>query len=174
MQTYDIEYSVDQKREGKLKVRMYCLLGLYLLTLGVGIFVVFKTVFIALGAIIPLVLYTLYLCTWRFVNVEQKYAVESGDIIVYRKFGNSKSKRVLCIKIKSAKIIAPISDCEAELSKIGSARVYNALPSLKCDNAYAIIYEENGVEKALLIQVIERTLKSLRYYNEKTLISSIK
>ena len=67
METHEIELSVEQKREGKLRVRMWCLLALYALTLLGGLIVVFKTVMIALGAIIPLVLYTLVFCTWRFV-----------------------------------------------------------------------------------------------------------
>lgn len=173
MQAYDIEFSVDQKREGNLKIRMWLLLALYAATLIGGLIVVFKTVMIALGAIIPLVLYTLILCTWRFVSVEQKYAVDAGSLLIFRKFGSSKPKKVLAVKLKDATKIAPVSMCWAELSNIKAKNVYNAMPSLECKNAYAVIYAEDGVQKAVLLQVIARIQKALRYYNENTVLTEL-
>ncbi len=169
MQTNEMEFSVNQKREGKLRLRMWLLFLLYAALVIGGIIVVFKTVMIALGAIIPLALYTLVLCTWRFVDVEQKYVIEAGNITVYSKFGNSKAKKMLSVKLKSASLIAPLQLSEDALSKIKKSNVYNALPHRGCDGAYVIIYTLDGVEKALLIQVIDATLKGLRYYNERTL-----
>lgn len=164
MEQEEIEYGVDQKREGKLRRRTLLLIALYLGFLILGLVVVFTTAFIALGALIPLFLYTLYLATWRFVEVEQKYVIQSGSLIMYRKFGNSKPKRILEIRIKSAKIIAEAPACREELAKIKRKNIYNALPSRSANDAYAIIYEENGVDKAVLIQVIDRTLRAIKYY----------
>ena len=170
---HDIEYSVDQKREGKIAIRMWIILAFYLATLVGGLIVVFKTVMISIGAIIPLVIYTEVLCTWRFVSIEQKYVIESGFIKVFRKFGNSKPKETVSIRLKDAVSIKPLGDSKEELSSIPASKIYNALPSLKCNNAYAVIYQENGIKKALLIQVIQSTLKGLKYYSDKTVVINI-
>jgi hypothetical protein len=173
METFDIEHSVEQKREGKLRIRMWLLLAFYLLTLAIGVYVVFKTVFIAIGAIIPLVIYTEVLCTWRFVCVEQKTAVESGELLVFRKFGNSKPKNTLRIRIKDAVKIAPVSLCKDEISKISQSRIYDARPSCNAKNIYAVIYLKDGKECALLLQVTEKTLKAIRYYNDATVMANL-
>ena len=164
MQNTEIEHSVDQKREGKLKIRAILLILLYVGVAVGELVIVFNTVMIALGAIIPLTVYTLVLCTWRFVDIEQKYTIESGYLTLYRKFGNSKAKAILKIKIKDAILIAPLTKCKAELDGV---KTYNALSSLKSENAFAVIYEEDGKRCALLIDVIDRTLRSLKYYSDR-------
>ena len=174
MQTYEIEHTVDQKREGKLAVRMWLLLALYLAVLVVGIIVVFKTVFIAIGAIIPLVIYTLVLCTWRFVDVEQKCVIEAGELVIFRKFGNSKPKATVRIRLKNAEKIAPYESLKDDILKIPKSKIYDARPSSTADNIYAVIYEENGKKRVLLLQVIDLTLRKIRYYNDNTGMMNLK
>ena len=102
--------------------------------------------------------------------MEQKYKFNGGLITVTRKFGNSKAKTMLSFRLKEAEKIAPISSLGEELSRIDKKNVYSALPSEKCDGAYGIIYSQDGVRRALLIQVTDQTLKGLKYYNDKTVV----
>ena len=170
MEINDLEYGVDQKREGRLKVRMICLLTLYI-GFAVGAFIViFSIPLLPLGAIVPVLVYILVLCTWRFVQVEQKYKFNGGLITVTRKFGNSRAKEIISFRLKEAEKIAPVASLDDDLSKIESKNIYSALPSEKCDGAYGIIYSKDGVKKALLIQVTDQTLKGLKYYNDKTVV----
>ena len=170
MEINDLEYGVDQKREGKLKVRTICLLAFYI-GFAIGAFVViFSIPLLPLGAIVPVLVYILVLCTWRFVQVEQKYRITGGVITITRKFGNSRAKTMMSFRLKEAEKIAPVSLLDEELKQIENKNIYSALPSERCDGAYGIVYSVDGVKKALLIQVTEQTLKGLRYYNDKTVV----
>ena len=166
------EYGVDKKREGKLKLLANLLIALYIFFV-VGTFgVLYWIRLIPVGALIPLFLWMLIFFTWRYVQIDDIYYIESGALTLVRKYGNRKKKTLTEFRIKEAELIAPLADSAGAVRDFAAEREIDARPSTDAVDVYVILYrEKDGKRTALYIQATAAALKSLRYYNEKTVVT---
>ena len=166
------EYGVDKKREGKLKLLANLLIALYIFFV-VGTFgVLYWIRLIPVGALIPLFLWILIFFTWRYVQIDDIYYIESGALTLVRKYGNRKKKTLTELRIKEAELIAPLADSAGAVRDFAAEREIDARPSTDAVDVYVILYrDKDGKRTALYIQATAAALKSLRYYNEKTVVT---
>ena len=166
------EYGVDKKREGRLKLLANLLILLYIV-FAVGMFgILYWIRLIPVGALIPLFLWMLIFFTWRYVQVDDAYYIESGTLTLVRKYGNRSKKTLTEFRIKDAEIIAPLADSAGAVRDFAAEREIDARPSADAADTYVVLYrDKSGKRTALYIQVTAAALKSLRYYNEKTVVT---
>lgn len=166
------EYGVDKKREGSLKLLANLLILLYIV-FAVGMFgILYWIRLIPVGALIPLFLWMLIFFTWRYVQVDDAYYIESGTLTLVRKYGNRSKKTLTEFRIKDAELIAPLADSAGAVRDFAAEREIDARPSMDAADVYVILYrDKSGKRTALYIQVTAAALKSLRYYNEKTVVT---
>ena len=165
------EYGVDKKREGKLKMLSLMLVLLYIVFV-VGTFgVLYWIRLIPVGALIPLFLWMLVFFTWRYVQIDDIYYIESGSFTLVRKFGNRSKRTLTEFRIRDAELIAPLADSAGAVRDFDAEREIDARPSNDANDIYVILYRDKDDKRtALYIQVTSAALKSLRYYNEKTVV----
>ena len=165
------EYGVDKKREGKLKLFANLLILLYIVFV-VGTFgILYWIRLIPVGALIPVFLWMLIFFTWRYVQIDDIYYIESGSLTLVRKYGNRTKRTLTELRIKDAELIAPLADSAGYVRDFSAEREIDARPSADAADVYVILYKDkDGKRTALYIQATAAALKSLRYYNEKAVV----
>ena len=171
MELNDYEYTVEQKNEGKWKIRKALMLTLYVLYTIVYFLIIYITRVIPLGALIPVTLWILIFFTWRYVKPEYKYHIESSFLTFTVVYGGRTKKEILKTKICDADYILPLAEAEGVIRDFEPQLKYNALPFVGCDDAYAMLYTDNSGKRCLFtFKATAQALKSLRFYNNKTKI----
>ena len=167
------EYSVTKKREGKLKLLTYLLIAAYVAFAGGAFGILYAIRLIPVVAVIPVFLLILVLLTWRYVQVDNKYVMESGKFTFMHIYGLKTTKTVVEFRIKEATVVAPLEKSADDIAAFSPVKTFDALPFEGCHDAYVILFEnESGERCALKIQATAQALKILRYYNEKTVITA--
>ena len=94
------EYVIKPKRDKKNVLGRIMLVIVYILfVIGWLFFGILTRIFFPLLALIPLSLWFLVFATWRYVNVEYEYAIESGIITFTKIYGGKSRKRILIFDI---------------------------------------------------------------------------
>lgn len=169
MGLFDYELRTTQKSEGGWLWFKVGMISLYVIYTLAYLAVVFKTAFVAIGAILPLTLWILVLLTWRYVNPDYLYTIESGMIKFTVIYGNRTKKQRVSAKISECIEIAPVEMCKELIKSVKPERVYNALPSKKCDTPYALLFKDSsGKLSVLYITTTHEAIKSLKFYNKNT------
>jgi len=172
MEVNNFEYGAMKKSEGDIKKRKTLFILLYAVFTGAAFGVVIWSKLLPVGAIVPLLLYILALATWRYTQVDYKYIIETGNLTLTRKYGNSKAQALTELRLKNAELIAPMRESEDKIRDFEPELVYDALPSVSCVDAYVILYRnKDGKRCAMYIEVSAASLKALRYYNENCVMS---
>ena len=173
MELTTYEYGVDKKREGKLRILTVALIFLYVAFVGGTFGVLYWIRLIPLCAVLPLLLWILVFFTWRYVQVDDVYYIESGNFTLIRKFGNRSKRTLTEFRIKDAELIAPLSDYEGTVNEYNATVTIDARPSVSAADIYVVLYKnKDGKRCKLLFQATAQAIKSLRYYNEKTVVSA--
>ena len=165
MEVNSYDYTVDKKKEGSYRLKRTLMIGAYALYCLVFLVAIIWTRIIPLGALIPLTLYIIYLCTWRFVSIEYKYTVESGLLMLYTVYGSKNKKKMAQIRIKDAKLIVPIHGYETEIAEFAPKNMYDGRSSKDSTDGYAILYYEGDTPAVIYIDAPEQSVKVLHYYN---------
>lgn len=169
------EYGIDKKFDGPLKKKADLLKIGYVLFTILLCGILFAIKFFWGIAIVPLVLYIVIICTWRFVQIDYRYSIETGKFTLRRKYGKNKGRPqvVAEFRVKSAALIKPLADSAAEIANFAPTVVIDATPSADDPDLYCILYtDDNGQKCQINIQVTQQGLKLLRYYNENTVMSN--
>ena len=165
MDINNFEYAAMQKNVGKLKNRKILLITSYVLFTLVYFTMIFISKRLPLGAIYPFLLYILFLLTYRYVQIDNKYTITSGTLIFTRKYGNSKPVTLTEFKLKSAELVAPIDQSADEISSFAPKKIFNALPSPDTENGYVALYRDSdGAPCAFYFEVTEEACRVLKYY----------
>ena len=113
-------------------------------------------------------MYILVLATWRYVQVDYKYIVDTGKLTLTRKYGNSKAVELTSLRIKDAELIAPTKDAResGKIAEFAPEITYDAVPSISTPDSFVILYKNaDGKKCAMYIEVSQASLKALHYYN---------
>ena len=165
MEVNSYDFTVDKKSEGSYRLKRTLMILAYVLYVVAFLVFLFYTGWFPLGAIIPLTLYIIYLCTWRFVNIEYKYTVETGLFTLYTVYGSRNKKKMCELRLKEAKRILPVTEYADEIKAFGAKKVYDGRSSKDTSDDYAILYHENGTPAVIYIDAPEQSVKVLYYYN---------
>ncbi len=163
-----VEYSVECKKDGKLKLRKLWLILAYVgfVALYLLLFVVLTKI-VPLVAILPLLLWILIFFTWRYTQVEYEYAIIQGAFNFSVIYGNRTRRDLLEVKIKDMTTIAPYEgEMIARTEAPDIKHTYNFTSSKDSPDAYAALWTtEEGEKCALLFEATNKTLKICKFYN---------
>ena len=162
------EYTVAEKKTPQLLFKKITLIALYVLWVAALLFVGFGfELIVPFLALVPLSLWMLVFFTWRLVQVEYEYSFFAGTLTVSRVLGG-RSRRVLAeVTLKSLSEVLPYEDDYVpKIEAFGAERTVFAASDESADGIYALLWndEERG-RMALFLELNEKAVKILRYYN---------
>lgn len=169
------EFSVTKKADSKIILTRILFLALYLLFA-----VAYCTVFLVLTkmapvvAILPLLLFVLWLLTWKFTKIEYLYIVCQGHIHIYRINGYNKAKEMFSAKISENDGIYPVSDEEYASFAKSCAKALDFSAGQNTEDRYFARFSLNGVMTAVYFTAATKLLSTLRYYGgEKVVVTYV-
>ena len=166
------EIVIKPKKDAKNKL-MRAFLILFYVAFVVGCLILgFVTAFIPLLALVPLVLWMIIFFTWRFVNVEYEYAMESGVITFTKIYNNRTRKTALAFDIRSAEHIVSATDTDLQkrIVDYDPRREYFFAASKNDVNACtALFQDEDGNKCAVTFVADDRIKRHLKMYNASAL-----
>ena len=166
------EIVIKPKRDAKNKLHRAFLILFYVAFVVGCLILGFVTAFIPLLALVPLVLWIIIFFTWRYVNLEYEYAVESGIITFTKIYNNRTRKTVLSFDIRSAEYIASAADSDTQkrVADYDPRYEYCFASSKNSADAYTALYQdEDGHKCAISFAADERIKKFLKMYNSAAL-----
>ena len=164
------DFAVAKKADGKIKLQRMLLLLAY------AVFsIVYCAVFLvvvqmpALIAILPLLIFIFYLCTWRFTKLEYIYIVYQGMIHIYQNNGYNKAKEVFAAHVSENLGIVPASDDYAETIK-GCESTLDFSAGRGTPDRYVAVFAIDGKRIAAYFTAATKLLTALRYYGGENVI----
>ena len=163
------EYAKPVENKGKYKRKRLMFLGIYFAFAAAYLFVFLGLVLMpALIAILPLFIYVLVLCTWRFCSFEWLIRVNVGKVTICRVY-NKKEK--IKHEFSAKAIINALPDTAENFSALAEgAKVIDFRTSPDETEAYLILYNE-GVGKVLVrVSVCRAVIVALRRYSDSVVV----
>ncbi len=112
--------------------------------------------------LIPLLLLTVSLLTWKYTSEEYEYSFVAGSFTFSKIYGSSRRKTVFEAELKSLISVVPYSErAEADTK---ADKLINATVPAECPRPCICVFEENERKHAVIIDCDDMTLKILRYY----------
>lgn len=162
------EYTVAEKKNGKLVFKRITLIALYILWGAVFLFAGFALrIIVPFLALIPLSLWVLVFLTWRLTQVEYEYSFFGGALTVSRVLGG-RTRRELCqITIRTLTAALPYENAFIpKIEAYNPQKTIFAASSEDAQNVYCLIWTDgDGCCCSLFFEPTEKALKILRYYN---------
>ena len=161
------EYAVEKKVEGSLRARRLLMILLYALIAGVY-FGVCVTTFVALIAVLPMLMLILIYFTWSYVSYDVSWRFSAGKMTFCRVYG-SRSRRIekqtLTVETKNALYVGT-PDSERGKAALSSARrIYDFASSASDSDAAILVFKQaNGAVSAVRFNCIRRLAKLLRVF----------
>ena len=167
-----VNYGVKKKPEGKygLKRTLFILMYILIPAAIAGVFIAIKI--LPILATLPVFLWMLIFFTWRYVSVEYEYIILDGEFRMLKVYG-SKSMRVLVsTRVSGMTAIAPYDHAhKAAADAVPAANRIEAVSSMSASDIYYAVFKEDNEDYVVFFEATEKTLKVLRYYNDKTVIT---
>ena len=161
------EYVVIPKKDAKNRLKRGLLLLLYVIfIIGWLFFGLLSKIFVPL--LIPLTTWMLVFFTWRYVNVEYEYLVESGIITFSKIFGSRSRRRVLQFDLRDAERILPLCEqgTQRALDDFEPSKEYSFESTAEDpDSLVALCVDEDGNRIAISFTAASRLHKLIRLYN---------
>lgn len=162
------EYTVAEEKTPLLKAKRAVLIICYILWCG-GLLILGSTLklILPLLAFIPLSTWMLVFFTWRYTQVEYEYSFFSGQLTVSRILGGKRRRVLAEVRIKDLSSVLPY-----ENEYVAQADAYQADISVfaasgqDAPDLYILLWQgEDKKRRLLCMNVNEKALKLLRYYN---------
>ena len=171
------EYVIKPRKDAKNRTKRLLFILLYIVfIIGWLFFGLLTKIFIPLLALIPLTTWMLIFFTWRFVNVEYEYSVESGIITFSKIYGGRSRRRILEFDVRDAERILPIAESATERALIDfdPSREYSFISSKEDpDSLVALCIDENGNHIAISFAADDRMNRIIKLYNSAALPKKI-
>ena len=159
------EYVYEKQSKGKVRLQRALMICLYVIFVLAYFLFCYISRIIPLFAMAPIFLYILYLFTWRLVKYDCYWEFRSGELTAGTvRVGKSK-KRVPTVKIrvKEALAIGPMISPD----DIGNVKkIYDLSESPTSDKRIYIIFDNDGVRAALLIEGTAKLGKLLAAFSK--------
>lgn len=168
------EHTVEEKAEGsRMMTKLLGRLGL--LAIVFGYVIVTFIIKMPMLAIIAMVMLPVILAFWKRFNCELKYSIESATMSFFRIYhGSKKPKKMLEVMVKDFHEVAPrTAESDAKIKADGYTKVYMFAPHSTSTDQYYATFEQNGQKCVVYFQAVEKSLKLLKYYNSKTIVTVV-
>lgn len=163
------EYTVAEAKSRKLTMKKLGMIAAYILWGGiifVSGFVLKLTVYLI--ALIPMTVYILVLCTWRYTQLEYEYSFFTGELKVFKIYGNRTRKKLAAVQIRDLAAAMPYTDENAAKADAYQAEtVIFAASSQDAPDLYILLWQDKETEKRTMLcfEANEKAIKILKYYN---------
>ncbi len=167
-----VNFGVKKKSEGSYKLKRTLLLMAYILV-PVAIATVFISIkILPILATLPVFTWMFIFFTWRYASIEYEYIILDGEFRMLEVYG-AKSMRVLCsTRVSGMTAIAPYNHAnKAAADAVPAANRIEAVSSMSASDIYYAVFKDGGEDFVVFFEATEKTLKALRYYNDKTVIT---
>ena len=166
--TSTYEYTVEQKPEGKFKLRKIAFMSLYIIYPVVFMAILFLIQLFQLFALVAVTEWMIVYFTWKYVKPEYEYSVTSGRVTFSVIHGKRSRREMVTFAIKDCLQIAPSTEREwvERLELYDPEIVYSAVSSASSpDRYYAAFENEDGKRCVFHFEATEKMLKLCRNYN---------
>ncbi len=163
------EFAKPVENKGKYKTKAWLFIALYAAFCGLYLYVFLGLTKMApLIAILPLFLYVLVLCTWRYCRFEWLIRVNIGKVTIYRVY-NKKEKEKHSFSAKS--IISAMPDTAENFANLSAgAKVLDFRTAPDEAEAYLILYNEGNGKMLVRVSVCRTVIVALRRYSENVVV----
>lgn len=163
------EFAKPVENKGKYKKKRMMFLGLYVAFAAAYLYVALvATKAAAIIAILPLLIYILYLATWRYCNFEWLIRINVGKITIYHLY-NKREKEKHSFMAKSILSALPDTEVNFEKLKEGATVIdFRTAPDEK--EAYLFLYEEGGKKTLIRVSVCRAVVVAARRYSENVVV----
>ena len=170
------EYAVEKKVEGQLRLKRLAMILFYIAIAG-SYFAVCVTTFVALIAVLPMLMLILIYFTWSYVSYDVSWRFTAGKMTFYRVYGSRSrriEKEVLTVETKDS-IFVGDPESEWGRSELSSARRVSDFASSASDRDVAVIVfaDEMGRVTAVRFNCIRRLAKLLRIFAPVVKLESV-
>lgn len=160
------EYSYEQKSEGKIRLKRTLMVSLYVfVALGYFLFC-YVTRIIPLFAIAPMLIYILYLCTWRLVKYDCYWEFNSGTLYI----GKIRIKRKTRVRVPDVSVVIKEAiDVGAfvRIEDVGAVgKIYDYSESQRSDKRIYVVFEIDNVRCAAIIEGTAKLAKLLASFSK--------
>jgi len=167
------EYVVVPRKDGKNRLKRLLFIILYVLFVACWlVFGLLTRLGVPLLALIPITTWILVFATWRYVNVEYEYVIESGIITFSKIYGGRSRKQILELDVRDAERILPLGEkgTRRSLDDFDPAREYFFASCDTDPEAYvALCIDEDGTRIAVTFSADDRLYRMIRYRNPSAL-----
>lgn len=163
-----VNYMVTKKVEGKYKLNRILMVCAY-----VVIAIIYAMVFTviirvpALLTFLPIIIWMMTYFTWLYVNIEYEYTIVGGVLRAMEVYGMRMYRELFSVRLSQLTLIAPYNGENRD--KADAAEIvhrYYCVSSMSSPDVWFGLYENEAGEKcAVFFEVVEKTLKCLKYYN---------
>lgn len=162
------EFLVEREKDANIrKTKLFIFLGsvAYSALMFWIMFVLTKLPVLFIPYILILVIGIWYFS--RYTKIEYEYVIASASFSVDKILARSKRKKILDIKIKDFKKIAPYE----EFDKYSNGKIEEVFcgSSKKSPDLYFAEYFENGTRKAVVFDATKKALNILKFYNSSVI-----
>ena len=163
------EFAKPVENKGIYKKKRWMFIGLYVAFAGLWLYIALGLTKAApIIAILPLLIYILFLATWRYCNFEWLIRVNVGKISIYHVY-NKREKEKHSFMAKS--IIEALPDTEEnfkDLSQGAKVLDFRTAPDEK--EAYLFLYSEGEGRTLVRASVCRSVVVAARRYNDKVVV----
>ena len=169
-----VEYCVVKKYEGVYKHARNLMIIAYVMFPIVGIVVIAATPLAAFViwfiALFPMMLSIIIPLTYRYVQIEYEYSINSGLITFSEIYGRRSRKQKFEIRLGDAIAIAPYRD-EYKAAADEADNKYIACSTMSNPELYYILFEdEDGHRNTIFFDPINKALKLMKFHNRATVV----
>lgn len=167
------EYAVIKKYEGTYQLARVLLIIGYVLFPIVGIIIIAATLsalIVWFIALFPLMLSIIVPLTYRYVQIEYEYSIDSGVMTFSEIYGRRSRKKKYEVRIGDALAIAPYRD-EYRAAADEADVKYAACSTMSNPELYYILFmDEDGKKTAIFFDPTNKALKLMHFHNRETVV----
>ncbi len=168
------EYTVERKAEGENLKKRLLFVALYVVVAAVVVILIGVTQGIGavwLTVIVPMFIALVWF-TQRLVREDRKYEILNAKLRISALNASGKGKVVSDNLVSSYAVIAPMNE---EYKNIWSAAdvTEDWRGSSKSPDSYFALLEKDGKNTAVLFEVTNKMLKSMKFYNKATVVTDV-
>ena len=170
------ERILKRKNEGEQLLSKILMIFIYLVIISVFFVVAVRYgLSPALIVLLPLVLLSAVLLTWKYTSVEFEYSFVAGTFTFSKIYGKRRRRTVLEADIKKMISVSAYNEQkQASLGKEGAGTIINGIPNKLSQNPCVCVFEADKNEKIyFLFECDELSARIFKFFNSAATDRSI-
>ena len=162
------EYTVKQTKTPLLIAKRVVLILCYTLWVvgNVAIVLMNRELFSAVMLFGSALFYLLVRFTWRLTFVEYEYSFFGGTLTVCRILKGKSRRKLLTVPIRELSLVTLYDDAHiGQIERFDVKKKTFAISGMNAEEIYALIWKEDDEVRMLCMELTERAIKTIRYYN---------